>query len=132
MTTPPKIPTAASDIDQRIQTIRGVRVILDRDLAALYGVTTGALNQAVRRNISRFPEDFVFQLLPTEFENWKSQFVISNSSAKMALRKPPYAFAEHGATMAAMTLSKPLAVEMSVFIVRAFIRTRTQPTHRAC
>ena len=87
------------DIKSRILAIRGVQVMLDRDLAELYEVPTGALNQAVKRNAKRFPERFVFQLSEKEFANWKSQIVISNSE-RMGLRKRPYAFTEHGITIA--------------------------------
>ncbi len=88
------IPTEV--IERRIYLIRGQRVMLDRDLAQLYGVTTGALNQAVRRNLDRFPEDFMFQLAKEEFENWKSQIVISNPGLRMGARRRPLAFTEQG------------------------------------
>lgn len=83
-------------IQSKIYTIRGMQVMLDRDLAECYGVTTGALNQAVKRNIGRFPERFMFQMSQEEFENWKSQIVITNS-LKMGLRQRPYVF--NGLTM---------------------------------
>jgi hypothetical protein len=86
-------------IEKSILLIRGHKVILDRDLATLYGVPTGTLNQAVKRNLKRFPEDFMFQLSHEEMHIWKSQIVISNPQAKMALRKRPYAFTEHGVAM---------------------------------
>lgn len=82
-------------IQSRILTIRGVQVMLDRDLAMLYQISTGQLNQAVKRNIERFPDDFMFQLTDEETENWKSQIVITNS-IKMGLRHNPYAFTEEG------------------------------------
>ncbi len=82
-------------IESKICLLRGKKVMLDRDLATLYGVETRTLNQAVRRNINRFPEDFMFQLTMEEMENWKSQIVISNKE-KMGLRKRPYAFTENG------------------------------------
>ena len=82
----------AEQIEHSIVLIRGQRVMLDRELAALYGVPTMVLNQAVRRNIARFPDDFMFQLTKEELENWKSQFVTSNSAARMSLRKLPLAF----------------------------------------
>jgi hypothetical protein len=78
--------------------IHGQKVMLDRDLAMLYGVETRVLNQAVRRNIERFPEDFMFQLTKGEMDNWKSQIVISNKE-KMGLRRRPYAFTENGVAM---------------------------------
>ena len=82
----------AGEIERRIYLIRGQRVMLDRDLAELYGVTTAALNQAVRRNLDRFPEDFMFQLDQEEFENWISQIVISNPGLRMGTRRRPLAF----------------------------------------
>ena len=92
-------------IKSRILTVRSVQVLLDRDLAMLYGVETKVLNQAVKRNIARFPDGFMFQLSHDEMENWKSQFVISNLSdedeagLRMGLRRPPYAFTEQGIAM---------------------------------
>ena len=111
------------DIRSRILTIRGVQVMLDRELAELYDVPTGALNQAVKRNAKRFPERFVFQLSEKEFVNWKSQIVISNSE-RMGLRKRPYAFTEHGITMLAAMLKSERAAEISVRIVDAFVAMR--------
>jgi hypothetical protein len=90
------------DIKSKIYTIRDMQVMIDRDLAKLYGVETKVFNQAVKRNIERFPSDFMFQLSKDEFENWRSQFVTSNSD-KMGLRRPPYAFTEQGVSM----LSRP-------------------------
>jgi phage regulator Rha-like protein len=107
-------------IQQKIFEIRGQKVILDRDLAALYGVETRTLNQAVRRNISIFPEDFMFILTQTELENLRSQFVIS-SSGHGGTRYKPMAFTEHGVTMLATVLKSHQARKMSVAIVRAFI-----------
>ena len=114
----------AVEIDGKIQVIRGRRVILDRDIAALYGVETRALIQAVKRNSKKFPEDFAFQLSEQELKDWRSQIVISNPTARMSLRRPPYAFTEHGAVMAATVLNSSIAVEMSILVVRAFIHTR--------
>jgi len=116
-----------TDIQSRIMTIRGVQVMLDRDLAALYGVATGALNQAVKRNIERFPKRFMFQMTPVEFENWKSQSVISNlskSTIRMGLRKRPFVFTEHGVTMLASVLRSETAVRVSIAIVDAFVAMR--------
>jgi ORF6N domain len=84
-------------IAKRITLIRNQRVIIDADLAALYGVSTSAFNQAIKRNQTRFPDDFMFQLSRNELEFWRSQIVMSNTSAKMGLRRAPYAFTEHGA-----------------------------------
>lgn len=112
-----------NDIQTRILTIRGRQVMLDRDLAELYGVTTAALNQAVKRNRERFPETFVFQMDEDEFANWKSQIVISNSE-RMGLRKRPFVFTEHGLTMMAALLRSSVAIKASVEIVNAFVAMR--------
>ena len=85
----------AKEIESKIVTIRNQQVMIDRDLAELYETETKVLNQAVKRNIERFPEDFMFQLTDEEFENWRSQFVTSRAD-KMGLRRPPYAFTEQG------------------------------------
>src|SRR5437762_9980762 len=119
-------------IEQRIYTIRGVRVILDSDLAALYGVTTKRLNEQYRRNQKRFPEDFAFQLTAEEADSLRSQTATafptkrSNRSqfatGSQKHRDPryrPYAFTEHGALQAANVLNSPRAVQMSIFVVRA-------------
>jgi hypothetical protein len=98
--------------------------MLDTDLAALYDVETRALVQAVKRNVDRFPADFMFQLSPQEFHQWRSQIVMSNPGAKMGLRRPPYAFTEHGALQLASVLKSPRAAEMSIIVVRAFVRLR--------
>jgi len=95
--------------------------MLDADLAALYGVETRRLNEQVRRNADRFPEDFVFQVTPVEFANLKSQFATSSWGGR---RKLPLAFTEHGAIMAAMVLNSPRATEVSVYVVRAFVQLR--------
>ncbi len=114
----------AERIGQAIRVLRGQKVILDADLAALYQVETRALNQAVKRNIERFPADFLFQLSQQEFEDWRSQFVISNPGARMALRRAPFAFTEHGALMAATVLNSRRATAMSLYVVRAFVQLR--------
>ena len=88
------------EISAKILTLRGQQVMLDRDLAELYQVETRVLNQAVKRNLDRFPDDFMFQITKDEFENWKSQIVTSNSDV-MGLRKMPYAFTEEGIYMLA-------------------------------
>lgn len=106
-----------------ILTLRGQRVILDSDLARLYGVSTSQFNQAVKRNLDRFPTDFIFRLTSDENDILKSQNVIS-SSGHGGRRKLPYAFTEHGALMAAMILNSSKAVEVSVYVVRAFIQQR--------
>jgi hypothetical protein len=111
-------------IENRILLVRGHRVLLDADLAALYGVKTRALNQAVKRNAERFPSDFMFRLSARELDNWRSQSVISNPGARMALRRAPLAFTEHGALMAATVLATPRAVQASLYVVRAFVQLR--------
>jgi hypothetical protein len=117
---------AVADIQSLIVDIRGVKVIPDWALARLYSVRTGALNQAVARNRGRFPEDFAFQLTEAEFDRLMSQFVTSN--ARGGRRKLPYVFTEHGAMMAANVLRSPRAVQMSVFVVRAFVTMRQMLT----
>lgn len=122
---------APRPIENRILLVRGQKVLLDSDLAALYGVEVRTLNQAAKRNYKRFPPDFVFHLTLEENESLRSQFVISNSD-RGGRRYLPYAFTEHGAIMAATVLNSPRAVEMSVFVVRAFVRLReTLARHRA-
>ena len=103
--------------------VRGKKVILDSDLATLYGVETRRLNEQVRRNIDKFPDDFMFQLTKDEFENLKSQFATS-SSTWGGRRKLPLVFTEHGALQAANILNSSQANKMSVFIVRTFIKLR--------
>ena len=111
------------EIRTRIHVIRGQQVMLDFDLAELYGVETRVLNQAVRRNIERFPEDFMFQLTDDELRNWKSQIVISNS-IKMGLRKNPLAFTEQGVAMLSGVLRSPIAIQVNIRIMRAFVAVR--------
>jgi hypothetical protein len=118
-----QITVLAKRVDSRIQLIRGQRVILDTDLAELYGVEVRQLNQQVKRNSRRFPDDFVFQLSAEDAANLRSQNVISSSSHG-GRRYLPSAFTEHGAIMAASILNSQRADEMSLFVVRAFIRMR--------
>ena len=130
---------AVEQIDRMIRTIRGVRVMLDRDLAKIYGVPTKAFNQAVKRNRQRFPEDFMFRLTQEEAKALqasrsqtvtssqrkdllRSQFVTSNQRG--GPRYLPYAFTEYGALMAANILNSTRAVQMSIFVVRAFAKMR--------
>ena len=115
-------PLQIDQISLVIRTVRGERVILDADLARIYGVPTRRLNEQVRRNSKRFPADFLFQLSAEEVENLKSQ--IATSSSHGGRRKLPYAFTENGAIMAANVLNSPQAVRMSVFVVRAFVQMR--------
>lgn len=126
-----KVPGAES----AILTMRGLKVILDADLARLYGVSTKRLNEQVRRNAEKFPPDFVFQLTPEEVAILKSHFVTSRprgmwsqfaTTSKRRIGLPPFAFTEHGAIMAATVLNSPQAVQMSVFVVRAFVQMREQ------
>jgi hypothetical protein len=111
------------EIQRRIHAVRGKRVIFDTDLARFYGVSTGALNQAVSRNLNRFPEDFCFQLTLTETQNLISQFVIS-SSQHGGVRKLRRVFTEQGVTMLASVLRSERAAAMSIAIVRAFVQLR--------
>lgn len=110
-------------IEAKIFEFRGKKVMLDRDLASLYRVETRVLNQAVRRNIERFPEDFMFQLSKEELENWRSQIVMSNSE-KMGVRRQPYAFTEHGILMLSNVLKSDRAIKVSIQIVRVFNKMR--------
>jgi hypothetical protein len=107
-----------------IRCIREQRVILDKDLAALYGVETRALIQAVKRNLDRFAKDFMFRLTPEETAALRSQIVILKPGQGQHPKYPPYAFTEHGALMASTVLNSPRAVAMSVYIIRAFVKMR--------
>jgi hypothetical protein len=109
------------DITRAILVLRGRRVLLDAELAVLYGVTTRRLNEQVRRNRKRFPDDFLFELTTEEFANLKSRFATSSWGGR---RKCPLAFTEHGAIQAATILNSPRAVEMSVYVVRSFVKLR--------
>jgi len=115
-------------IKSRILTIRGVQVILDRDIAILYGVETKVLNQAVKRNRERFPDRFMFQLTEEELGNWKSQIVTSNpsleQSIRMGVRRAPYAFTEQGVAMLSAVLKSETAIRVSIQIMDAFSAMR--------
>jgi phage regulator Rha-like protein len=113
----------AIPVESRILIFRHQRVILDSDLAELYGILAKQLNQQVKRNRDRFPTDFMFQLTAKEHNSLRSQFVTSKKG-RGGRRYPPYAFTEHGAIMAATVLNSKRAIEMSVFVVRAFVRMR--------
>ena len=117
--------TGKTKIEERIFTIRGRQVMIDRDLAQLYGVETKVLNQAVKRNIKRFPEDFMFQLNSLEFENLKSQIVTSSWGGT---RKLPYAFTEQGVAMLAGLLNSDIAINANIAIMRAFVAMRNYIT----
>jgi hypothetical protein len=140
----PMKPPQSDPLAGRIFTVRGQRVILDASLAQLYGVPTRVFNQTIKRNAARFPKDFAFQLTPTEAANMRSQIVITSSEPigkeceagiwpqsattskpqRRRLSNLPWVFTEHGAVMAANVLRSPKAVEMSVYVVRAFIAQR--------
>ncbi len=129
-------------IEKKIYIIRGQKVMLDRDLAALYGVPTKRLNEQVRRNITRFPEDFMFRLTKEEARNLRSQFVTSNENgflrSQIATLEPgkyskycSYAFTEQGVAMLSSVLASPRAIDVNIAIMRAFVRLRTIiSTHR--
>ena len=119
----PPTELAPAVIETRIHVIRGVRVMLDSDLADLYGVLTKRLNERVARNRDRFPEDFAFQLTPQEFTNLKSQ-IATSSSGYGGVRKLPWAFTEHGVAMLSGVLRSPTAVKVNLEIIRAFVRMR--------
>ena len=112
-----------SSIESKIYTIRGQRVMLDSDLAQLYGVETRALIQATKRNIDRFPEDFMFRLCADEYDSLRSQSVTSKKG-QGGRRYLPYAYTEHGTVMLASVLNSQRAIETSIFVVRAFVRMR--------
>ena len=107
----------------RIYLIRGQKVMLDRDLAELYDVDTRRLKEAVRRNIDRFPVDFMFEMTQEELENWRSQFATSNSE-KMGLRRPPFCFTEQGVAMLSSVLKSETAIRVNIQIIRVFTRMR--------
>jgi hypothetical protein len=126
MTSPREIET----VENTIHLVRGQRVMLDSDLAEIYGVTTKRLNQQVRRNTNRFPADFAFQLTPEEFTNLRSQIASSSlrshfaTSNKGGRRYRPWVFTEHGAIMLASVVNSEIAVKGSIRVVRAFVRLR--------
>jgi ORF6N domain len=117
---------AMDAVTPRIATVRGQRVVVDADLAALYGVETKRFNEAVKRNLAKFPADFMFVLTAEEAAALRSQFATSNdeSSGRGGRRYPPRVFTEHGALMAATILNSPRAVDVAVYVVRAFVRLR--------
>jgi hypothetical protein len=110
-------------IINKIILLRDQKVLVDRDLAELYGVDTRTLNQAVKRNLKRFPEDFMFQMTKEEFEIWRSQIVISNSD-RMGLRRPPYVFTEQGVAMLSSVLNSDRAILVNIQIMRVFTKLR--------
>lgn len=108
----------------KIYVVRGQKVMIDRDLALLYGVETKRLKEAVKRNLERFPEDFMFEMNKEEFGNWRSQIATSNSADKMGLRYAPYVFTEHGVLMLSSVLNSSKAIEVNIQIMRIFTRIR--------
>jgi hypothetical protein len=116
-------PTPVPDVSSLVLTLHGKRVLLDSDLARLYGVPTRVFNQTIQRNAGRFPADFLFQLTEEEFEPLRSQFVTSKAG-RGGRRYLPYVFTEHGAIMAATLLRSERAIRMSVFVIRAFVQMR--------
>lgn len=118
------VPAAVEAIVGRILTLRGLRVIIDADLAALYGVPTKRLNEQVKRNAERFPADFMFRLTAEETETLNRSQFATGSQKHRDPRFPPFAFTEHGAMMAGFMLNSPHAVEASIYVVRAFVRLR--------
>jgi hypothetical protein len=112
------------DLSTRILTIRGQRVLLDSQLSDLYGITTKRLNEQVRRNIDRFPEDFILQLSNQDLAALRSQFATLETGKGKHRKYRPIAFTEHGAIMAATILNSPRAAQMSVYVVRAFVKLR--------
>ncbi len=126
------------NIQQKIYNIRGLQIMLDRDLANIYNVETKVLNQAVKRNIKRFPNHFMFQLSESEWNDWKSQFVTSNfmseqeiQSIKIGIRRPPYAFTEQGVSQLSSVLKSDYAIEISIKIIDAFVAMRRYITANA-
>jgi hypothetical protein len=121
------IALTAERVSSRIIHLRGEKVLLDIDLASLYGVSTKRLNEQVKRNLTRFPSDFAFRLTNQELANLKSQFATSSLAARSwggRRRSLPLAYTEHGALMAANVLNSARAVEVSIYVVRAFVRLR--------
>lgn len=110
-------------IASRIYFIRNTKVMLDRDFAELYGVETKRLKEQVKRNIERFPEDFMFELTKDELKNWRSQFATSNKDI-MGLRVPPFAFTEHGILMLSSVLKSKKAIQVNIVIMRTFTKLR--------
>jgi hypothetical protein len=114
-------------ITNKIYLLRGKKVLMDRDLAELYGVETAQLKRAVKRNIERFPDDFMFELTKQELDNWRCQFGTSNSE-KMGLRYRPMVFTEQGVAMLSSVLRSKRAIEVNIVIMRAFVRLREMMT----
>lgn len=120
----PFVEIAAQVIIDRVHIIRGMKVMLDRDLAEMYSVPTSALNQAVKRNNKRFPSDFMFQLTIVEFESLISQNVISKIQGRGGIRKLPYAFTEQGVAMLSSVLNSETAIQVNIRIIRVFTKMK--------
>ncbi len=118
-----KVTVSDAVIMNQIYHIRGVKVIIDRDIAELYGVETRRLKESVKRNIDRFPEDFMFEMTQMELENWRSQFATSNSD-RMGLRYTPFCFTEQGIAMLSSVLNSQRAISVNIQIIRIFTRIR--------
>jgi phage regulator Rha-like protein len=110
-------------IINKIYLIRGMKIMIDRDLAEMYGVETKRLKEAVKRNIERFPEDFMFEMIKNEFTNWRSQIATSNSD-KMGLRYPPFCFTEQGVAMLSSILNSATAIQVNIQIIRIFSKLK--------
>lgn len=119
-----KIMINSNAIASGIYLIRGKKVMLDRDLAVLYGVSTRHLKRQIRRNRNRFPDDFMFELSAEETQNWRCQFGTSNSKDKMGLRYAPFAFTEHGILMLSSVLNSEKAAQVNIAIMRVFLKLR--------
>src|SRR5690606_30042743 len=125
-----EVTIADESVMNQIYVIRKQKVILDRDLASLYGVETRVLKQAVRRNMDRFPEDFMFEMTSEELENWRSQFVTSNSD-RQGLRYTPFCFTEQGVAMLSSVLNSKQAIYINIQIMRVFTRIRQMLTDKS-
>jgi len=124
VTTPPVVSLPLETITQRIRVLRDQKTLLDSDLAALYGVSTKRFNEQVKRNLERFPADFMFQLTEDEFAALRSQIATLKTGRGLHRKYLPYVFTEHGAIMASMILNSSHATEVSVYVVRAFVQLR--------
>lgn len=124
VTTAPAVSLPLETITQRILILRGQKVLIDSDLAALYDVSTKRFNEQVKRNLARFPNDFMFQLTEEEYDSLRSQFATLKTGRGQHRKYLPYVFTEHGAIMASMILNSPRATQVSVYVVRAFVTLR--------
>ncbi len=120
----PIVKVSEESILEKIYAIRGLKVMLDKDLAEMYGVPTFRLNEAVKRNISRFPDDFMFQLSELEFKSLISQIAISKKKGRGGTRKPPYAFTEQGVAMISSVLNSETAIQVNIQIIRLFTKMK--------